>query len=111
MPTNPPPSTAHLNNLPLSNHAGLAPRVYFQVCGADILREDSLIYAEVLREVDERVEVKVHVYEGAPHVFWGWFGLTGLGRRWKKETEEGVGWLLGREGVEKGEERAGGGKL
>lgn len=89
------------NNLPLDTpHAGVAPKAYFQVCGADILRDDSLIYAAVLEELG--VEVQVDVYKGAPHVFWGIFSRVALAQRWRDDTVERVRWLLGGRGKEQG---------
>ena len=87
------------NILPLESHKGVAPKVYFQVCGADILRDDSFIYAQVLEELG--VDVKVDVYEGAPHVFWSIFASTKLAARWKTDTRNAVAWLLGNGAGEK----------
>ncbi|EXJ67146.1 uncharacterized protein A1O5_09793 [Cladophialophora psammophila CBS 110553] len=83
------------NVQPLSRHADVAAKAYFQVCGLDILRDDTLIYASVLQDLG--VDVKFDVYEGAPHVFWSVFIWTKLAGRWKDETKRGVKWLLGRE--------------
>ena len=84
------------NNQPLADkHSDVAPKAYFQVCGADIMRDDGLIYASVLEELG--VDVKVDVYEGAPHVFWSVFSRTGLARRWKEDTRSAVAWLFGRQ--------------
>ena len=83
-------------NTPLEKHVGVAPKAYFQVCGADILRDDSFIYAQVLEEGG--MDVKVDVFEGAPHVFWSVFAWTKLAGRWKEDTKGGVSWLLGRGG-------------
>ncbi|KAJ9611372.1 hypothetical protein H2200_004556 [Cladophialophora chaetospira] len=87
------------NNVPLDLHKDLAPKVYFQVCGADILRDDALIYAQLLEDLG--VNVKVDVYEGAPHVFWSVFVSTKLAGRWKQDTRGAVAWLLGHGAGEK----------
>ena len=84
-----------LNVQPLSKHARVAPKAYFQICGMDILRDDGLIYEQILRE--SGVVTKIDVYEGMPHIFWNVFTWVKKTARWKKETRWGVGWLLDRE--------------
>lgn len=84
-----------LNVQPLARHAGLAPKIYFQMCGMDIVRDDGFIYADLLRGLSGGVEVREDVYEGAPHVFWSVFPATKLAGRWRSETRAGVGWLFG----------------
>ncbi|KIW11151.1 hypothetical protein PV08_10451 [Exophiala spinifera] len=84
-----------LNTRPLSRHAGVADKAYFSVCGMDILRDDGLIYADVLENLG--VQTRVSIYPGAPHAFWVAFGMTALAQKWKTDKTAGVGWLLGRE--------------
>jgi acetyl esterase/lipase len=52
-------------------HKGLPPHL-IQVDGMDPLRDDGLIYAQVLKE--EGVPVQTFVYPGVPHGFEGMFG-------------------------------------
>ena len=56
------------------------PRTYFQICGMDILRDEDLIYEQVLRE-DNGVETRVDIYPGMPHIFWGSFSHLAQGRK------------------------------
>jgi len=70
------------------------PRAYFQICGLDILRDDSFIFEDILKQ--NGIQVKSDVYPGCPHVFWGIFGpgLTSQGTKWAKDTQAGFSWLL-----------------
>ncbi|KIV81930.1 hypothetical protein PV11_04077 [Exophiala sideris] len=89
------PIHAAFNTQPLSKHAGIAPKVYFQICGMDILRDDSFIYAAVLEDLG--VQTRADVYPGTPHVFWSLFRTIKQAQTWKADKDRGVGWLLGRE--------------
>ncbi|EXJ85825.1 hypothetical protein A1O1_06194 [Capronia coronata CBS 617.96] len=84
-----------LNVQPLSKHAGIAPKAYFQICGMDILRDDGFIYEQILAA--SGVETKVDVYPGAPHIFWAVFQSIKQATKWKDDTVRGVGWLLDRQ--------------
>ncbi|KAK4496327.1 hypothetical protein PRZ48_012307 [Zasmidium cellare] len=72
-------------------HAGL-PRTYIQACGADINRDDGILYNDLLQR--HGVETKLSVYEGGPHCFWFLFPDTALGKKWTQDTHEGLKWLL-----------------
>ncbi|EME81412.1 uncharacterized protein MYCFIDRAFT_140261 [Pseudocercospora fijiensis CIRAD86] len=67
------------------------PRTYVQTCGADMIRDDGIIYHDLLRQ--RGVETKLSVYEGAPHCFWFLFPDTVLGKKWREDTHSGI--LLG----------------
>lgn len=77
-----------------SGHAGL-PRTYFQVCGADLQRNDSLIYERVLR-TEYGIETKVDMYPGLPHVFWFLYPQHSACERFRADRNRGLGWLLRR---------------
>ncbi|KAK5316625.1 hypothetical protein LTR70_006174 [Exophiala xenobiotica] len=77
-------------------------RVYFQVCGQDLSRDDGLIYEKVLRE-ECGVQTRLDLYKGFGHVFWGMGGGyadMSMSRKRTEHSVEGVRWLLGRnEGI------------
>lgn len=75
-----------------TGHANLPPH-YFQICGADPLRDEALIYERVLRE-DEGFKTKVDVYPGLPHGFWSIFPSIESSKRFIEESVKGVQWLL-----------------
>jgi len=70
------------------------PPAYFQTCGLDPLRDESLIYADVLEE--SGVEAKVDLYSGFGHYFWTNWPRLDASRRFVEDTREGVRWLLSR---------------
>ncbi|RBR26997.1 uncharacterized protein FIESC28_00265 [Fusarium coffeatum] len=69
------------------------PKTYFQVCGMDILRDEDLIYEQVLRE-DNGIETRVDIYPGMPHIFWGSFSHLAQGKKAAIDLIEGIRWLL-----------------
>jgi acetyl esterase/lipase len=84
-------------------HVGM-PRTFMQAAGMDSYRDDSVIYACMLKE--HGVDVRLKVYPGVPHGHANiWPGLR-VSREAKVDTLEGLGWLLrgeveGEEGREK----------
>ncbi|KAI9810466.1 MAG: hypothetical protein M1827_006242 [Pycnora praestabilis] len=70
------------------------PPTYFQICGMDPLRDEAFIYERLLRE-DFGVKTKVDVYPGLPHAFWNNWPQLSATRKWAKDGNKGVGWLLG----------------
>lgn len=73
-------------------HTGMPP-TYFQVAGADPLRDDGLIYERVLRE--HGVPTRLSVYPGAPHGHYTAWPDAEISRKWDFDVIDSFGWLLG----------------
>jgi acetyl esterase/lipase len=72
---------------------GAMPKMFLQVAGHDMFRDDGLILAYALQ--DHGVDVKLEVYPGVCHSFWVFArGLT-ISKRFVREIVEGFAWLLG----------------
>jgi acetyl esterase/lipase len=69
------------------------PPAYFQVCGGDRLRDDSLIYERELR--DQGVKTRIDIYRGLPHAFWEILPGLKASKKARVDVGKGIAWLLG----------------
>lgn len=74
-------------------HAEL-PAALFQIDGLDPLRDEAIIYEDILR--DAGVKTKIYLYPGLPHGHWGFFPFLKASDKFRKEQVEGMAWLLGK---------------
>ena len=73
-------------------HVDLPP-TYFQVCGMDVSRDDSLVFERVLRE-ECGVKTRVDGYWGFPHCWWNIWPDLEMSKIREREAVDGMGWLL-----------------
>lgn len=72
---------------------GAMPKVFLQVAGHDMFRDDGLILAYALQ--DHGVDVKLEVYPGVCHSFWVFAPGLSISKRFVRDIVEGFAWLLG----------------
>ncbi|OCL09520.1 alpha/beta-hydrolase [Glonium stellatum] len=79
---------------PLASGFDLAkmPRAFVQVAGADLFRDDGLVYAYALQGAG--VEVRLETYPGVPHSFWVFAPALEVSRKCVRDIVEGFAWLL-----------------
>lgn len=67
------------------------PRIAFQLCGADPVRDFGLLFEARLRELG--VQTRLEVYKGWPHAFWNFPQLKTAGKYREKMVEDAK-WLF-----------------
>ncbi|KXS99470.1 hypothetical protein AC578_3775 [Pseudocercospora eumusae] len=72
-------------------HHGI-PRVYQQLCGRDVSRDEGLILDDMLKK--EGTETRLDLYRGLPHCFWIALPHVPEVKKWERDTTNGFGWLL-----------------
>ncbi|KAL2134837.1 hypothetical protein VTI74DRAFT_10733 [Chaetomium olivicolor] len=82
-----------------AGHRGMPP-AYFQICGMDMNRDDSLLYERVLRE-ECGVPTRVDLYSGFPHCWWDMYPELDASKKRVEDTVAGFEWLLA-QGTESG---------
>lgn len=78
---------------PPLNQIGEMPKMFLQVAGHDMFRDDGLILAYALQ--DHGVDVKLEVYPGVCHSFWVFASSLSLSKRFESDIVEEFAWLLG----------------
>ncbi|RDX45680.1 hypothetical protein OH76DRAFT_1533590 [Lentinus brumalis] len=88
----PPPSDVRVSPILASSHSGLPP-AFIQVMELDLVRDDGIVYEQVLREAG--VPVKLIQYPGVFHGFYYAFPGISSAVKLDRDAREGIQWLLG----------------
>lgn len=65
---------------------------YFQVCGAEVSRDEVLILHDMMKR--EGIPTQLHLYVGLPHTFWGLLKDLPRSKAWFGDRMAGFDWLM-----------------
>ncbi|EME44667.1 hypothetical protein DOTSEDRAFT_72203 [Dothistroma septosporum NZE10] len=68
------------------------PPAFFQLGGLDPLRDEALVFAQILEA--NNTATKIEVYDGFGHMFWANWPTMNRSKEFVRDTLEGVKWLL-----------------
>lgn len=68
------------------------PKTYFQICGAEVSRDEVLILHDIMKKGG--IPTKIDLYVGLPHAFWGLLKDLPQSRGWQADTMAGFEWLM-----------------
>lgn len=77
----------------LHEDLGGLPGAFFQLCGLDPLKDEGVLYEELLRK-DHGTRTRLEVYEGFGHMFWTNWPLMKKSADFVNDTLAGMKWLL-----------------
>jgi acetyl esterase/lipase len=75
-----------------SGHKAFPP-THFQICGLDPVRDDGLIFEEILRS-ECGVKTKLDFFPGVPHAFNAGFPELEISKKFVNDAVAAFGWLL-----------------
>ncbi|KAL5526137.1 hypothetical protein ACEPAG_7475 [Sanghuangporus baumii] len=87
-----PQSDVRVSPLLAESFEGLPP-AYVQIAGADVLRDEGLLYEQFMREAG--VSTKLEVYPGVPHGFDIYYPELKISQKCRADFHAGMQWLLG----------------
>ncbi|XWW92242.1 hypothetical protein V2A60_000165 [Cordyceps javanica] len=87
-----PPEDLRISYLLNKDHTNLPTRAYFQICGLDLLRDETFLWQKLLQR-HSSTKSKIHLYSGLPHGFWRFLQLE-ASKEWLDDLVEGIRFLL-----------------
>ncbi|KAI0032470.1 Alpha/Beta hydrolase protein [Vararia minispora EC-137] len=85
------PTSPSISPLLAPSLAGL-PRTLIQVAGFDPLRDEGILYSDLLLEAG--VETRLEIYPGVPHGFEELMYQTKKGKKYEKDAEDAIQWMI-----------------